>query len=68
VVLCQVKSVVSRERRTRERREAEELGTCGYRKAMDWMKEAMAAEVQPANRAKRVGDQSDILSSFAVGK
>jgi len=29
---------------------------------------AMALEVKPANRAKRVGIQSEILSWIAVGK
>ncbi|XP_053387850.1 disintegrin and metalloproteinase domain-containing protein 10-like isoform X3 [Mercenaria mercenaria] len=42
-----------RERRTRERREAAETGTCGYLKAQEWMREVVQSEVIPQNRAKR---------------
>ncbi|XP_052265783.1 disintegrin and metalloproteinase domain-containing protein 10-like isoform X5 [Dreissena polymorpha] len=55
-----------RERRTRERREAQELGTCGYANAMEWMKQTLASEVITPNRAKRHDHQwQEVHSSEA---
>ncbi|KAL4216837.1 Disintegrin and metalloproteinase domain-containing protein 10 [Mactra antiquata] len=42
-----------KERRTRERREARETGSCAYENAMNWMKEVVQSEVVEPNRAKR---------------
>lgn len=45
---------VHREKRTRERREAEKTGTCGYANAKEWMRSVVQSEYVAPNRAKRV--------------
>jgi hypothetical protein len=43
-----------RERRLREKRDAEKLGTCGNTNAKEWMRQVVASEIKEINRAKRV--------------
>ena len=43
-----------KERRDRERREARELGTCGYDHAVDWMRDVQRSEVRKNIRLVRV--------------
>ena len=43
-----------KERRERERREARELGTCGYDHAVEWMRDVQRSEVIENNRPVRV--------------
>ena len=43
-----------REHRIRERREARDLGTCGYDRAVQWMREVKRSEVVESSRPVRV--------------
>ncbi|XP_060569692.1 disintegrin and metalloproteinase domain-containing protein 10-like [Ruditapes philippinarum] len=43
-----------RERRLREKRDAEKFGTCGNTNAKEWMRQVVASEIKEINRAKRV--------------
>ena len=43
-----------KKRRERERREAQELGTCGYDRAVDWMRDVQRSEVKHDYRYVRI--------------